>query len=264
MSLILEALRKSEAERRRGEAPGLRVELPPAATAARRSLPGWTWIAGAALVLVLLLVALWTGGSGVGDGGGGLGNDGADLIAAPVDGGPPQDDGAPATAAPAPAQSPATTSTRMPTVGDPDAFPQVDRIAPREPASRMPPPPEDGSGSETAPAPAPASTQAEAPATAPAPARATEAGPAEAARPALSPATDVPRITQLTAAQRQRLPAMKLTMHMWNEDPARRFVVIDGQRKAEGDRVGEAGIIAIDRDGILLELDGRPVRVPLP
>ena len=31
MSLILEALRKSEAERRRGDAPDLRVELPPPA-----------------------------------------------------------------------------------------------------------------------------------------------------------------------------------------------------------------------------------------
>jgi general secretion pathway protein B len=32
MSLILEALRKSEAERRRGESPDLRTELPPVAS----------------------------------------------------------------------------------------------------------------------------------------------------------------------------------------------------------------------------------------
>ncbi|MGY0611192.1 general secretion pathway protein GspB [Luteimonas sp. A501] len=227
MSLILEALRKSEAERRRGEAPGLRVELPPLATAARRNLPAWTWtwIAGAALVLVLLLVALWPRGSGTGVG----------------------DDGAPAATTSAPVPSPATPSTGMPRAGDSDAFPQVDRITPREPASRMPTPPEAG----------PAETAL--------PASASEtANTAPASRPALRPATDAPRITELPTAQRQRLPAMKLTMHMWNEDPVRRFVVIDGQRKAEGDRIGEASVTAIDRDGILLELDGRPIRVPLP
>ena len=35
MSLILEALRKSEAERRRGQVPGLHAELPPAARPTR-------------------------------------------------------------------------------------------------------------------------------------------------------------------------------------------------------------------------------------
>jgi phosphoribosylformimino-5-aminoimidazole carboxamide ribonucleotide (ProFAR) isomerase len=51
---------------------------------------------------------------------------------------------------------------------------------------------------------------------------------------------------------------------MWNSDPARRFVIIDGQRRVEGDRLGEAVITAIDRDGVLLELDGRALRIPLP
>ena len=51
---------------------------------------------------------------------------------------------------------------------------------------------------------------------------------------------------------------------MWNEDPARRFAVIDGQRRVEGDRLGDATITAIDRDGVLLDLDGQAVRVPLP
>lgn len=241
MSLILEALRKSEAERRRGEAPGLRAELPPATTATRRRLPAWSWIAGAALVLALLIVGLWLRGNGsnAGDGHG--------------------DEGAPATAAPAPSPSPAspspaTPSTSMPTAGDSDPFPRVDRITPREPPSRTPPAPE-------APVPSPRTGPSE---TALPAAASDTADTAPASRPALPPATGALRITQLPSAQRQRLPAMKLTMHMWNEDPARRFAVIDGQRKSEGDRVGEATITAIDRDGVLLELDGRPIRVPLP
>ena len=74
----------------------------------------------------------------------------------------------------------------------------------------------------------------------------------------------MPRISELSPAQRQRLPAMKLSLHMWNEDPARRFAVVDGQRRMEGDRVGEATIAAIDREGLVLELDGQRIRVPLP
>lgn len=251
MSLILEALRKSEAERRRGETPGLRAELPPVARAARRSLPPWIWITCAALVLALLLVALWLRGNGtaIEDGHG--------------------DHGARATTAPAAPATPAMPSASMPTAGDSDPFPPVDRITPPEPPSRTPPEPD-----AAAPSPPAGPAEAARPAAAGDTVAASDiadiadiadtADTAPAPRPVLAPASGALRITQLPSAQRQRLPAMKLTMHMWNEDPARRFVVIDGQRKSEGDRVGEAGITAIDRDGVLLELDGRPIRVPLP
>jgi general secretion pathway protein B len=48
MSLILDALRKSEAERRRGQSPDLYAELPPPSRrAAKRMLP-WQWLALAA------------------------------------------------------------------------------------------------------------------------------------------------------------------------------------------------------------------------
>lgn len=245
MSLILEALRKSEAERRRGETPGLRAELPPVARAARRSLPPWIWITCAALVLALLLVALWLRGNGtaIEDGHG--------------------DHGARATKAPAAYAVSATPSASMPAAGDSDPFPRVDRITPPEPPSRMPPEPDAAAPSPPA-GPAQAAPPAAAGDTVAASDTADTADTAPAPRPVLAPASGAVRITQLPSAQRQRLPAMKLTMHMWNEDPARRFVVIDGQRKSEGDRVGEAGITAIDRDGVLLELDGRPIRVPLP
>jgi general secretion pathway protein B len=50
---------------------------------------------------------------------------------------------------------------------------------------------------------------------------------------------------------------------MWNADPARRFVIVDGQRLVEGDRLGEGTVRAIDADGVVLELDGQPLRLPL-
>ena len=254
MSLILEALRKSEAERRRGEAPDLRVELPPVAVSRRRALPAWTLIAGAVLVLLLALAALWRGGSGTGAGTG-ADTDAAEVSEASASSG----DGvvaAPGESFPA---GPAVIPDTGAEAGNGDAFPHVDRITPT--ASAEPPAPILRTAPDPATAPPPATPLAGAPAAPPGP-----AGPAAgtAPRPESPAATSVPRITELSASQRQRLPAMKLSMHMWNEDPARRFVVIDGQRRTEGDRSGEATISAIDRDGVLLDLDERQVRVPLP
>ena len=253
MSLILEALRKSEAERRRGEAPDLRVELPPVAVSRRRALPAWALIAGAVLVLLVAVAVLWRDGSGTGTG---TDTDAAEASASSGDGvGAAPDASFPA----GPAGIPDTGAE----AGNGDAFPHVDRITPA--ASAEPPAPTLRAAPDPATAPPPAAPLAGAPAAPPGPAEpAAGTGPRPEPRPEPPAATSVPRITELSASQRQRLPAMKLSMHMWNEDPARRFVVIDGQRRTEGDRIGEATITAIDRDGVLLDLDDRPVRVPLP
>ena len=55
MSLILEALRKSEAERRRDNAPDVALELPPAPARAARSTPVWLWPALLGTVALLAL-----------------------------------------------------------------------------------------------------------------------------------------------------------------------------------------------------------------
>ena len=56
MSLILEALRKSEAERRRGQAPDLFAELPPATHRRGPALSPWYWLL---LALVLCAALAW-------------------------------------------------------------------------------------------------------------------------------------------------------------------------------------------------------------
>ena len=56
MSLILEALRKSEAERRRAQVPDLLTEAQTAAPVAVRAPPRWPWLAGS---VVIVLAALW-------------------------------------------------------------------------------------------------------------------------------------------------------------------------------------------------------------
>lgn len=219
MSLILEALRKSEAERRRDSAPGIGLELPPA-PAAMRSAPRWPWpvLAGA---LMLALLTLWAGLRRT---------------------------------------TPAEASTG--TVATPAAIPAVSaladmpRVVPRAvasapsaattaaPAATTPVALQDASPAPTAP-PAPAPAQAPAP-------------------PATPHATAAPALDEVPDIAATALPSVKLSMHMWDADPARRFVILDGQRMAEGDRSGGLTVVAIDRRGVVIERDGQRARVPLP
>src|SRR5690606_9096601 len=60
------------------------------------------------------------------------------------------------------------------------------------------------------------------------------------------------------------LPPVKLSMHMWDPSPARRFVILDGRRMAEGDSLGGLQVVAIERDGVVVERDGQRAKVRLP
>jgi general secretion pathway protein B len=67
----------------------------------------------------------------------------------------------------------------------------------------------------------------------------------------------------LAPEQRKALPPLKLSMHMWNDDAARRFVILDGNRLGEGDRIGDAVVTAITRDGVQLDWNGVALKIPL-
>jgi general secretion pathway protein B len=71
-------------------------------------------------------------------------------------------------------------------------------------------------------------------------------------------------VAVLDAGTRSGLPAMKLSMHVFNSDPARRFAIIDGQRVTEGSRLGSATVVEIRRDGVVLEVGGTRVLLPRP
>lgn len=245
MSLILEALRKSEAERRRGLPPDLRAELPPAPAPRRPAAAVW-W-AGAA-VLVLAVAAWWAlRGSA-----------------------PPPGSSTPEPQAGTSARPPAETASApagplLParTPADRQAARHESDDAPGRPESTSLPRPAPDSGSA---GDAPAAAVA---AAAPAPAAAAQAptpSSAQAAQAARTPATDGGRaltLAELEPGTRAALPPLKLSMHLWDADPARRFVILDGHRLGEGDRVGEGSIVRIERDGVLLEFRGRGIRVPV-
>ena len=261
MSLILEALRKSEAERRRGRAPDLHAELPPAHSRSRRMLPPWLWIV-ATIVLLLVAMLLWMLGRDVpGSVARGQQEPAANTA---QEARPPADEGEPATASslppfprvdriaappaePSPTPAPATSpAPRIEEQNDNDA---VATTAPAREATAASPPSGPAVTATDAPL-SPANTPTPASAPAPAPA---------------SPPTrsTIARLSELPPEERKQLPAMKLSMHMWNERPAQRFVIIDGQRYVEGDRIGSAVVDAIDGDGVILDLNGRAVRLPI-
>lgn len=239
MSLILEALRKSEAERQRGRMPDLHAELPPLAPSRPARNPTWPWMAAGVLLLAGGLAA-WSM-LGARDA---TPSDGAAVRAMPAvarDAMPPVphlQSSAPPEGAHAITREPADTSA-------PIAPRRQD--APPTTATRIPPPP----------APT-ATTVATVPALAPPPAPPASLPP--------SPVADggaVMTLADLAPAQRKALPPLRLSMHMWNDDPSQRFVILDGARVGEGDRVGDAVVRAITRDGVLLDWQGRALKVPL-
>ncbi len=240
MSLILEALRKSEAERRRAQAPDLLAQPQLALPRSHPAWPRWTWVALASLGLVALLVlvrVLW-------------------LQATPVANTEVQQ-------APAPTRLPAsTTSETAPTKASTAEAPPSQ---PGPPAAALPGPPP----------PRPEHARPAAPAVATTPALGQPSMPAEPvvdvpARPpapmpvqAGTPDTGTMRLSDLGTEERQQLPALKLSMHMWNDTPAQRFVILDGQRLGEGDRIGDAVVEQITRDGAILDWKGRRLRVSM-
>jgi len=81
--------------------------------------------------------------------------------------------------------------------------------------------------------------------------------------PVRGPDDDTMRLSDLGTEERQQLPTLKLSMHMWNDTPAQRFVILDGQRLGEGDRIGDAVVEQITRDGAILGWNGRRLRVSM-
>ena len=241
MSLILEALRKSEAERRRGLPPDLRAELPP--PPARRGRVGM--VGAAAIAAVLVALAAWF------------------ALRAPA---PPgvveQPDARTTPSAPAPRRAQPALPARTP------EDPAVAR-GPTSPLSSTEAP-EGEPPSPPAATPAPAADTAR---ISSAPVQG-DAQPVPAAPPPPEATTAKPdagtagegrvlSLAELDPGTRDALPPLKLTMHLWNPEPERRFVILDGQRLGEGDRIGEARIARIERDGVLLEWHGRGIHVPV-
>lgn len=87
--------------------------------------------------------------------------------------------------------------------------------------------------------------------------------PAPVAQASTVAASGTMSIHDLTMAQRQGLPALKMSMHVYHADVARRFAIIDGHRVNEGGVIGqETWAREIVPDGVIVEY--RNLRFLLP
>jgi general secretion pathway protein B len=71
------------------------------------------------------------------------------------------------------------------------------------------------------------------------------------------------RLSDLGSEERGQLPPLKLSMHMWNDVPSQRFVIIDGNRLGIGARIGALTVADIVSDGVVLDWNGRLLKLPL-
>lgn len=91
------------------------------------------------------------------------------------------------------------------------------------------------------------------------PADAIHMAPTAAAAPA------VPQYYELAYNVRKDIPQFNLSMHVFAADPSARFIVVDGDRKVEGDAVKEGLLLReVRTDGIVLEFRGQRFFYPRP
>lgn len=216
MSLILEALRRSEAERRRAAPPSLLGDVGPARPARTSAWP--MALGGLLLGGLLVAAAAWWWGVG---------------RRAPVAEAPP----AVVTAAPAP--------------------PPYDVPIEPVPAAAYAPPP---SPAPITPAPRPApeaAPVAEATITAPIEPEAVTSATADTG---LGPRDGDLRWSEGVG---DALPPLRVSMYVYADDPLRRFAIVDGQRRREGETL-QPGLVLLEirRDGLRLGWQGRVLWVP--
>lgn len=283
MSVILEALRKSEAERRRGEPPGLHAELPPLPPppAARGRLPRWLWPLST-LLAITIAGGLWWRQAPTG-----APNDGQSALATRLKTLAPTSTPSPAAAPPVtPPAATADASAPPPSSPEPTL---ARRPTPGAAAATTSAPQRDGAKTQTAPAarPKPArdtaavvdkdtddvlkqierearALQAEyaAAPTLPPP-RSPPTLPNAPPAPSSAAVGNMMTLGDLDPQTRASLPPLRISMHMWNGQPDRRFAIIDGRRVREGDLVGAMTVVQIRQDGVLLDWNGRRLRLTL-
>lgn len=219
MSLILDALKKSEAERQRGQTPNLLSPLPSASREMQANTKsGLPWLIVALLFIVILVIGFFY-----------LKEKNQD---SPV-----------VMPAPATELSQPTTTTQ-PTTTEPAVA-----AAPISAPVEKPDLPISN-------ATAPVTTN---PASAPAP---VAEPPPNIVEP--EPAARIASLSEMSTEQRQQLPTLKLSMHVYSTDASKRFAIIDGQRVNEGSVLANAVIEQIRQDGVVLSVQGQTYLLPRP
>lgn len=282
MSLLLDALKKSEAQRRRGKAPA--VDLATTPPAARSARPAWRWPLLVLPIVLLVAAAIWMGPevysriAGGQDGGDSVASRGAALsgaeasgrtaqsqtrkanVAAPARQMPPPEEPAPvagagrARAVVARAETQAAAATPDPVAtGSPGAQqPEAEARSEGEVSSGLPSGSEREAQAQPKPKPLPE----------PKPERASKPDPEPESRPEPEPRANFIRPWELPQAQRAEFPDLNLTVHFYSEQPSDRFVLINGERRSEGQSVAKGvRLVEIRRRGAVVDFAGYRVLI---
>ncbi|MFZ2235927.1 MAG: general secretion pathway protein GspB [Dokdonella sp.] len=250
MSLILEALKKSERQRQIGTAPTLAT--PPMSRKRKRSILPWL-----VLAIVIAAVAGWWL----------MREDMPDSV-------PPaevQD------AVPAPALAPVAATAKKPevpmtTVAPPPPTVAVSPVAAPAPISADKQVAEAAAAMKAAAPPGsqlpPAKPPTTKPQTAMPPAAQLPAGqPPAATEPVAVPPPSVtaslPKLWELPYEKRKDIPALAMSLQVYAADPSQRFAIINDERHVEGDDLGDGlKLQEITPDGLIVEYRGERFLFP--
>lgn len=264
MSLILDALKRAERERRAdtGAAP---PEVAAPAAGAPRVAPRWRRVAIVAAVVVALATGAWAWKTF------------RQVPAPPVAG---------STPTPQPAAPPPVIMARPPPAeaGTPAIVPGTEDVAslddltdepvleaeppatapvPAVPPQSQAPKPASPSNPEirTTPLEPPTQTRATTDATKPEPpAPATAATAPAEIPPALTVPAPLRKFREMPPDYRADFPALKIEIHVYEKAPQQRFVMVNGRRYREGERLAEGpALVEIVPDGLVLEYRGEKV-----
>lgn len=226
MSYILDALRKAERERNLGQPPSMQAVIQPSALPRAQRRPPWPLLlAGASLLLVLVMTVLaWKY-----------------YRAANV----------PAAVEPVPAAVPAAPPLPAAAAGPAEAVSSFDDLAAAEPAP-------EATDSEPGAVAAPAASRAQ---PLPAPAVEEEEPVEEAEEPA---APEIPLVRDMPASWRAGFPQLTIEVHVYDDAPAKRWIMTGGQRYREGSSLPQGPrIVEIAPDGIVFEHQGQRALLPI-
>ena len=250
MSVILDALRKSEHERQRSAVPGL-AQIPTATT--RTELPRWALVViGMLGVAVLVLGGAWLQSlrSGTQD---------PHIVSRALEIPPPTAPTTVPVALPAAAFAPIPAPAAAP----PNAAPR-ETSAPSTPSRAATT--SSQSLADVAASTARTATPSEPPPSAADATTATATTPPATAAPAAAGAVAEPTLPSAAAlmARGVSLPPLKLELHAYAPEPAARFVFINGRKYVEGQRLAEGPeVAAIAPNGaVLIYLGQRFILTP--
>ncbi len=242
MSIILDALKKSEAERQQSGAPGLyETRMAPH----RRRLPPWLGII-CALLLINAIGLAWV-----------LLRDHAGVTPAPAAAVPAP--AQPMTTSPGPAPQPAVAAPGTAATTPAGARPDAD--ASPAPAARNTVDTDTETDADDAPAIAPAGATTPAATTAAAPetggAHVHRITPEQALPSGPPPPLNLPSYQD--AAASGGLPTnLAINLHSWSKDPSQRYILLNMVRLKEGDTSPQGvKVESITQDGAILSWQGR-------